>query len=321
MRQHNLTDTEKIRAYLEERYPDADHRNNRVYKDFALQLWETFQKYDLQDNDFVEQFTSENIETHIQRYSEMLFAWHLVNLGYVLTSKGKGPDLCIEHNGQRIWVEIITPTLIQPSADSFGAQRTAQLINDYQAPIPINQKDIRLRDIPSEQILLRWTAALREKHHKLIGYLEKGIVQPEDPYLVAINSVLLGRHGFKGISQYSTPLEATFAVGPIKLTIGTETDEIINSGPSYRPILVKHNQANIPADTFLDHSYKKISGIIATHAGLEVAVQPNPPSLLVVVHNPNSVNPLPISIFGAKEEYIAEVVGDCWEIRDIHVSH
>lgn len=42
---------------------------------------------------------------------------------------------------------------------------------------------------------------------------------------------------------------------------------------------------------------------------------------MVVVHNPNSINPLPIGIFGAEEEYVAEDAGEEWEIRDIHAGN
>jgi len=320
VRQPNLTDTEKIQAYLEARYLNDKYHRNRACKDFTLQLWETFQKHNLQDNDFVEQFTSEQNETHIQRYSEMFFAWYFVSLGYTPTSKDEGPDLCIDHNGQRIWVEIITPELTIPKGNSLAVQNAARAIQYYLAPPAKNLHSIRAKQVPSQQILLRWTAALREKRTKLFGYLEKGIVQPEDPYLIAINSKLLGDRDFTGISQWPNAVEATFAVGPIAMKINRQTHEAISTEPSYRPDVVNHNQSNIPADTFLDSSYKEISGIIATHVGLEVALQPKPPSPLVVVHNPSAVNPLPTHIFGAEKEYVAEAIGEEWEIRDIHAT-
>jgi|GEM_PF-458540 len=320
MKQRNLTDTEKIRAHLEERYPDNEYRFNRACKDFALRLWETFQHHDLRDNDFVEQFTSENIETHIQRYSEMLFAWHFINLGYVPTSQRKGPDLCIEHNGQRIWIEIITPSLKPPSGDSPEAQRMAKLVQDYQAPPPTKPENFRAIDVPCVPVLLRWTAALREKRNKWIKYLEKGLVQPNEPYLIAINSKLLGRHGFIGISQNPVPLEIAFAIGPMTITIDPKTVKEIDSGVSYRPHVMNHNQTDIPTRIFFDSSYKEVSGILATHVELDAATQPNPPSPLVLIHNPQATNPLPQGIWGAKEEYVAKRVEEHWRISDIHAT-
>jgi type I restriction enzyme S subunit len=64
---------------------------------------------------------------------------------------------------------------------------------------------------PHEQMLLRWTSAIKEKWEKLIGsqdgtfkgWVEKGIVVPEDAYVIAVNGRQL-RGAFPaltGISQ------------------------------------------------------------------------------------------------------------------------
>lgn len=321
---NSLIDTEKIKAFIEDKYPSS---SNEVLKNFVYQLWETFQKYDLQDSAFVTEFTSGSCERLLQRYTEMLFAWYFIQLGFSPISKDKGPDLCIEHNGVRIWIEIITPQLLPPLGSGTEAKKAAKEIEDYLAPPPTDPKKIRAISIPTKQILLRWTAALKEKREKLSGrktkknnqpgYIEEGIVKPEDCYVIAINSILLGRRGFIGISQRPNPIEATFAVGPIQVTINRETSEAIASEPSYRPYILNHNQSHVPADSFLNPDYKEVSALIATHVGLEAAIQSCPPSPRVLVHNPYAVNPLPKHIFKTGEEYVAEDKGEFWEIRNI----
>lgn len=314
-------DAEKIKAFIEGKYPSSIEVRNFIY-----QLWETFQKHDLQDSVFATEFTSGNHERFLQRYTEMLFSWYFVKMGFLPTSQDEGPDLCIDHNGMRIWIEIITPQLLPSSGSGTEAQKASKTIKDYLAPPPIDPKEMSVIDVPTKQILLRWTAALKEKKEKLTGkknksnqldYMEKGIVQPGDIYVIAINSVLLGHCGFVGISQYPNPVEATFAVGPIQVSINRKTSEVAHSEPSYRPHILNHNQSPVPADSFLNPNYKEVSALIATHVGLEAAFQPCPPSPLVLVHNPYAVNSLPKRIFKAEEEYIAEDNGKFWTITNI----
>jgi hypothetical protein len=63
--------------------------------------------------------------------------------------------------------------------------------------------------LPHEAILLRWTAAIKEKAEKLLGnadkgiagYIDKGVVGAEDSYVVAINGRLLrGQSCFASIN-------------------------------------------------------------------------------------------------------------------------
>ena len=61
----SLIDTEKIKAFIEDKYPSS---SNEVLKNFVYQLWETFQKYGLQDSAFVTEFTSGS--GRIQRLGE-----------------------------------------------------------------------------------------------------------------------------------------------------------------------------------------------------------------------------------------------------------
>jgi hypothetical protein len=317
----SLPDTEKIKKFIEGKYPSSIEIKNFIY-----QLWETFQKYGLQDSAFATEFTSGNHERLLQRYTEMLFSWYLVNLGFLPTSKDEGPDLCVDHNSMRIWIEIITPQLLPPSGNETEAQKAAREIKDYLAPPSTDPKGMPVIDVPTKQILLRWTAALKEKKEKLtgnenknnqLGYIEKGIVKPGDIYVIAINSVLLGHCGFDGISQYPNPVEATFAVGSIQVSINRETSEVTHSGPSYQPHILNHNQSSVPTDGFLNPNYRGVSALIATHVGLEAAFQSCSPSPLVLVHNPYAVNPLPKRIFKAEEEYIAEDNGTFWAIKNI----
>jgi len=84
--------------------------------------------------------------------------------------------------------------------------------------------------MPHEAMLLRWTAAVKEKAEKLLGnsvsgvkgYLQKGLAGTNDIYVVAVNARLLRGPNFAsvtGISQFPFAAEAVFAIGPYAVNI------------------------------------------------------------------------------------------------------
>lgn len=107
--------------------------------------------------------------------------------------------------------------------DRGGHARTQGLPDEW-----INHVSGNVVSLPHEEILLRWTSAIKEKAEKLLGradrktgeripgYIEKGIVTPSDAYVIAINGRLLRGFGgaipeLHGISQLPYAVEATFA--------------------------------------------------------------------------------------------------------------
>lgn len=178
-----------------------------------------------------------------------------------------------------------------------------------------------MHDFPHEQILLRWTAAIKQKAEVLLGiparqtngYLANRIVSTNDCYIIAVNARLL--RGFDGmfseligISQFPFAVEATLAVGPIQIRINRNTRE--SSEPEHQQRYVIHKPVGlpVPADTFLDARFAPISAIWATDID-EGSVIDRPASMLVV-HNPRAANPLPPGLLPAQEEYSASVIDE-----------
>jgi type I restriction enzyme S subunit len=71
-----------------------------------------------------------------------------------------GPDILLEHEGNRVWIEAVeatngvpglTDTVIEPNPDGSGR-------------------------IPEEKLVLRYTNAITEKYRKYRGYLREGII-------------------------------------------------------------------------------------------------------------------------------------------------
>lgn len=215
-------------------------------------------------------------------------------------SHGAGPDFLTVENGRKIWIEVTCPQ--------------AAGVPSYWDEVNVNE----VVDFPHKEILLRWTAAIKEKSEKLIGslngsvkgFIEKGIVGPEDAYVIAVNGCQL-RHGpfsyLFGISQFPFAAEAVFAIGPYQMRINRETLEQVGAEHSYRPEIEKPSGATVPAYTFLDPRFRPISAIWAVDInGASVIGNDDP---MAVVHNPNAFVSIPLGLLPAHDEYVATPCG------------
>lgn len=201
---------------------------------------------------------------------------------------------------QKIWIEVICP-------EPRGVPETWLKFNEG------------VTDFPHEQILLRWTAAIKEKAGKLIGsadgrttgYLQEGIVAPEDAYVIAVNGCQLRKQPHSaliGISQFPFAAEAVFPIGPCELKIDRQTLEIVGRGYQHRPFVINQNGAKVPAYTFLDPRFNPISAIWAVDIDGGAAIGNSDP--MVVVHNPNADNNVPVGFLPSDSEYVATPASD-----------
>lgn len=284
--------------------------------DCLIDLHRRYAPWGLKDSKFDQEFTDGD-DGHFYSYLwEMLLASHFKSVGLDMSSDDIGPDFKIQHSGRTVWVEAICPA---PTG----------LPNDWlQESKP---GEVQVRSFPHEQMLLRWTAALKEKKEKLTGrasrsgeatipgYAAKGIVGCNEPYVIAVSSCRLGHHetdSHIGISQLPFAVEAVFPVGPIEVVIDRETMERVETRYGHRLSIRKPNGGMVPTDSFLNPDYAGVSAVLGSPAGLNAACGFEIP--IVVVHNPFATNPLPIGILGADQEYVAEDKGGHLELRDFN---
>lgn len=303
---------DRVEIFLAERFAG----NSRV-RDCLTELYRQYVAWDLRDTKFDHDFTDGRDEHFYPYLWEMLLARHFKDIGLDISSADEGPDFKIDHQGQTIWVEAICPS---PSG------LPAEWLE------PCRPGEVRVRDFPHEQILLRWTAALKEKKEKLTGrierigdtgkqilkpgYLERGVVREDEPYVVAMSACQLGLSSLllhHGISQMPFAVEAAFPVGPIEIVINRETMEKVDQRYAYRRFIKKPTGAEVPTDCFLNPDYAGVSAILGTPAGVDAACGEVCP--VVVVHNPLATNALPVGILGADEDYVAEENGDHYELQ------
>ena len=282
---------------LRVRYSRALPRDSEVLHR-VLEVSQWYIGAGLGDTDAGRRLASSNDAIYWQQLSEVLVARELFECGLTPIRRADSPDFLIEHEGRRIWIEVICPEPMGIPNDWLSTPNAMAVVS-----------------FPHEAMTLRWTAAIKEKFEKLVGrvnspgsgYLAKGVVGADDAYVIAVNGRLL-RDNFpqiNGISQLPFAVEVTLAVGPLEIRINRDTLQKISSGLKHRPVLQKSNGAAIPSDTFFDPRWAPVSGVWGFDLGLNVLFDARRPS--IVVHNHAARRPVPFGLLPAEMEYFVRL--------------
>ncbi len=275
-----------------------------------LQICQAYLDGGLGDRNSEQRLCSQDDYVYWQQLSEVLI-WHELSRRMPVEHRDIGPDFLIRDGSRNVWVEVITP---EPTN------------------IPIDWltdgDESGVYSLPSEPLLLRWTAAIKEKAEKLLGnadlnyrgYLAQGVVDASDVYVIAINGRLLrSANGafpqLEGISQLPFAAEAALAVGPLAITVNRETVERSAAHQTHRAAIRKPNGSEVPANTFLDPAFAPISAIWALDIDESVVLGRSGP--MAMVHNPHAINPLRIGLLPANAQFITECRGDHYTITRI----
>lgn len=299
----------KIEECFYNKYPNIGRQE--IIRKELIEVCIDFIKSGLADPNFIEELCSENDSSFWSRLSEALLVCKLKKNGLTPKSSGvEGPDFLLEQEGLKIWIEVICP-------DPSGLPTDWQKLE--------HQKKIKIIDFPHKEILLRWTHAIKEKTEKLLGssdgkikgYIKKGVVSPEDVYVIAVNGCKL-RSGSRfpeinGISQFPFALEAVLGLGQLKVVFDKTSQKIIDSHHTYRNIIKKNDKSLVPVNIFLDDKYSQISAIWAVDIDGSSVVGNYEP--MVIIHNPKAKNPLPTGLIPAYYEYVATIIDDELEIK------
>jgi type I restriction enzyme S subunit len=211
----------------------------------------------------------------------------------------QGPDFGLLHDGMTIWVEAIVPA---PEGIPTEYLRTPKV------------GEVILKTVPHREKLLRWTAALKEKHEKFQRYVQNGTIPMTDPTVIAINGCRLADWSAddNGVSRMPLAVEATFPIGPIAVPISRDgrSDGEATRIPRYS--IENANGAEVRTDSFLNPLYANVSAVIGVVKWDMLELLP-----LTVVHNPLAAVPLPTEIFAATKEYVADDCGDDYLLRPL----
>jgi hypothetical protein len=228
------------------------------------------------------------------RYWEMYLGCLALRAGLrVMPTKGKGPDLRVTlPGGVNVFIEATAP------GPGTGQNRVSE-----PTLIKVGDPNASFEPIPVEQILLRITSGVEEKFRAYDRYLRNQTLQPDAPYVVAVNP---GGMTF-GRGEYDPPLiiQALFAVGNLMVSFDRDNPEQDDTSYSIRHQISKHGGASVRTNLFLDPEYRGLSAVIFSDASPLSLPRPEGRELKLV-HNPYAQNPIDRGLFKVGYEYWVE---------------
>ncbi len=243
-------------------------------KRLAAEMWHSCSRW--LDPDFPQQFA---IHVH-ERFWEMYLCSRLLEQGFELQPKGssRGPDFHILLDGEHLWIEATAPTK--------GAGIDA---------VPSSCEQEGDKPIAKDKIILRFTSAISEKMRKRDQYIERGIVSPQDPFIIAVNGGGIDMVSF----ERSLPaiVKAVYPLGDYSVTFNLHTGQVVRQGYQIRCQVFKRSGGSVPTTAFCDRNYSGISGILYSSASLwDMPVIPG--CEILFLHNPLANSPLKRGWFG-----------------------
>ncbi len=280
-----------------ERLRDADDASDAEQKLYLDGLWRRTQRH--LDSHFKSAFAR---QIH-QRFWELRLAAALLDLGYSLEPGADGrPDFVTRlPGGERLWIEAVAPSL--GSVDN--PDRPVDLI-----------PNAGFLATPIDQILMRYTQALREKRDRFQGYCEAGVVTEGDHCVIALNTGRMWPH-VEGVGLPRI-LRAVFPIGEEQITIDLGTGSTLGIEHPIRSEVTRANGAPISLTAFLHPSYACVSGLIGDSARVTGWSQQSN-ARFVSAANPTATTPLPQACFklGTEYRYVQEAGGFTLQ----HVEH
>ena len=209
------------------------------------QLWQEYWEH--ADENFLREFP---YRFH-QRWFEMHLTVALKRTGLSVTSPKPGPDVLLETNAGRIWIEAVAPTGGDPAEN-------ADAVVDPSRP---GQSGAFW--LPRSNIALRVAQGFAEKSKVFANYIERGIVPEGDACVIAINL-----HGipYAALDARGHLLAALYGVGDQYVLIDRESGDVTGGGVHHRPGLQRASGAQVKAQPFLVTDHTHISAVIGSSA-------------------------------------------------------
>ena len=199
----------------------------------------------------------------------------LMAQGHAVRCPKPGPDVGIEVDGSRIWFEATSPTR--------GADGTAD-----QVPEPPEDGTFW---VPNDKLVLRYLNSISDKQRQYRGWLEKGIVKPDDAYVVALNPRKLRLR--PADTDPPRVLQAAFAIGSLYAAIDRETMKVTRTGYQFRDSIAKEGGASVSSGLFHRKEYSNLSGLLCSRVdpvnrpelmGHDFQLVPNPEAATLLPH-------------------------------------
>ncbi len=186
-----------------------------------------------------------------------------------------GPDFCIKaSNGKKVWVEAI-------SVNEGITEDKVETVEDKKASWV---------DEPGG--ILRLRSAIEEKHNKYLKYLEKGLIEIDQPYVIAIDLTKISYVDARIDPFHPIIVNAVYGKGSPYVSIDRDRNIITGYGYKSRKEITKKSGNVVKTDIF---SAKEYAGISAVFTSYFPFIPKNTEVLgnnMVFLHNHIAENPL-----------------------------
>ena len=256
-----------LRSKREKEHPlyarlrDWSDSHSEERREFVLSLWQRYEPY--APKGFLKKL---QIEFH-QRWWEMYLTIGFLNLGFDLSSSkcDHGPDLAIDIQGQRMFIEATAPTV--------G-------IKSDRVPEPVNNG---CASFPQRECLFRLAQALTDKCEKINKYREPGLVPTNSCAIIAVSATGLNQFGtlLGSLGSGPAPLAVLAGAGPSVVTLDGSKQQYSKQ----RYILHRDSGSEVNMALYEDPRFKNIGGVIYSEVDLWNA-QWNPEETFSIFVNP-----------------------------------
>lgn len=237
-------------------------------------LWKIFKSY--ADSHFLKQYKNNFHE----RTWEMYIGCVLLQNNLSIKPLDKGPDFIVS---DKEYIECVACTL----GDENKPDSVPEIF------IAKTPEEIHVQNVPIDQMILRITSVIKDKHEK---YKNCKTINKLKPYIVAINSgVFKHPQDYMGIPLV---IKALFSLQFLQINQKGEKSF------SWRQSTQKGN-IQIPVNNFTNDSFKEISGIIFS----DKDVLNHPEKIgddCIFINNPNAINPVDINRYFFLKRWQAE---------------
>lgn len=280
-----MSEIEKI---LQAKYPKAEwlvNYLNPIISSFAISGCE--------DTDYFKQLSSGD-DYFFSRVWEAILYQKFMDQGWNVSGTGEGPDFSLEKTSAgHVLVEATVPS---PKG------------------LPPEWLDNRdgVKEMPHEQMVLKWTSSLAAKGSKHTADIKKNTVDANTPFIIAINACRLAKmqEDF-GISGYPFSVEAVFPIGPKQAKVNKATGEIGELYQGWRHEIKKPTTGTeIPTDNFLNPDYSHVSALIGCASIFHQNNGNTNLPIFYLVHNPLADKPLPQGWLPDAIEFQADIISN-----------
>ncbi|HXJ39194.1 MAG TPA: hypothetical protein VNH18_07935 [Bryobacteraceae bacterium] len=234
------------RAYVNLR--DVRNEWSMPARDFVEGLWDRFRGF--ADPHFLTEVRRDFHARFWEMYLTCALQDYAKGRAATLSCPKPGPDILLEHEGNRVWIEAVVvtngvpgrpDTVVEPNPDGSGK-------------------------IPEEKLVLRYSNAIAEKYRKYRGYLRDGIIHKNDAFVIAINGAALSYKWTQAERDAPRFLKAVYPLGVYQLLLDRQTGEIVGQQNEPRFGIVKASGANVATMPFLERRSRGISAILGSFA-------------------------------------------------------